>query len=644
MFNFFGDNEELFYEELLKENFDESKVQKYLNKGIDLNKKDEKNRTILFNMVDKRKIDAIKFLIKSGVDLYVEDIYGKNVLNEAIDKNDGLILRVLLENGASVNHRNSSKRTILQDVALEGNYKIFQILMNYKPNFDLKDSYGKTIIFDAVESENVEILREIVNNTDNLNVLDENNQTALFSAVLKDNLDIAKTLILNGININFLDKNGQNVLFNTILKGAGNLEILELLIRKGININIIDNYNNNILDEILYIKNLQEEPLKNIDNKYKLLKKGTDYLSITSLLMENGLEIDKIDENGQNTLMKAVKEENFTNIAFLVSCGANINVEDENAQTLLEKEIMKGYSNYKMIDFLIKHGADIERKNLDNQTIVDILVEIILNQKKYKQNSEILSLIDENEDYERLLKKVLSYKPKIDTRREDGKTLLFDLVLYNDYETLKHIINYGIDLNIKDKNGDTALSFMVEEGLKISEKRLRELFLERLVFFLKFRVNVDIQNNQGRTVYHKAVIADDLEVVEKLLTKKANLSLKDKHGRTALHHTKWKGNYKIARWLIAAGADINQPDNSGFTLLNYAAIFGHLKLVITLIASGVYMYNKNPKNKKVAQFFKQKESNLDILLSSNISDDKMNRAVIEVVENLKNEIDEAIRG
>ena len=131
-------------------------------------------------------------------------------------------------------------------------------------------------------------------------------------------------------------------------------------------------------------------------------------------------------------------------------------------------------------------------------------------------------------------------------------------------------------------------------------------------------------------------------VLEKLLTKKADLSIRDIHGRTALHHTQWHGNYKIARWLIAAGADMNLPDNSGFTLLNYAAIFGHTRLIVALIASGVLMYNRNPKNKKVAQFFKNREKKIEKLLLSNITDDKMQLAFKEVVQNLKKEIDDAL--
>ncbi len=88
---------------------------------------------------------------------------------------------------------------------------------------------------------------------------------------------------------------------------------------------------------------------------------------------------------------------------------------------------------------------------------------------------------------------------------------------------------------------------------------------------------------------------------------------------------------------------MNMPDNSGFTLLNYAAIFGHAKLVVALIASGVLMYNKNPKNRKVAQFFKDRERKLEKLIKNNISDDKMRLALEEVVENLKKEINEVLQ-
>ena len=643
MFGFFKVNEDLFFEELLKDDMDIDKIEKYINKGVNINKKDEKGQTILFSLVAKRKLEALKILIKNGANLTLEDLHRKTVLDEAVDRNDGMMIRFLLDNGFNINHKNNSGRTIFQNVAHMGNNKIFQIFMKYNADFNIKDSHGKTVLFDAVEGGNLDILKDVINNTNNLNILDENHQNALFSAVIKDDISLATELILNGINVNFLDKDGQNVLFNAILQGAKNLPLIELLIKKGINLNIVDNYHKNLIDEILYVFDLQKNPPKELDGKYKIVTEEKEYLPLGFLFLEHGLEIDKIDESGKTILQKAVENKNFTNAEFLLNCGADVNICDEFEKNIVHKEILKGYSNYKMIDFLVSHGANIDARDLDEKGIVDDIIEIIAIIKGFKKpNTFFSNEIKYDEKYDILLKKVLTYRPNIERQRLDGTNILFDMVMYNDFETLKTIINYGINLNIKDKRGYTPLIYMVEEGLKISDKKEKDSFIERLIYFLKYRVNIDAQDNDGRTVIHKAVIANDLVVLEKLLTKKADLSIRDIHGRTALHHTQWHGNYKIARWLIAAGADMNLPDNSGFTLLNYAAIFGHTRLIVALIASGVLMYNRNPKNKKVAQFFKNREKKIEKLLLSNITDDKMQLAFKEVVQNLKKEIDDAL--
>ncbi|WP_121628139.1 ankyrin repeat domain-containing protein [Poseidonibacter antarcticus] len=648
MFRFFKNStNESFQKELFSENIDINKIQEDIDNGIDINSLDENGKTILFSLCAKKKLEAIKILIKNGIDLSIENQYGKTVLGEAVSHGDGVIIRLLLENGFDINHKNSSKRTILQDVALEGNYKVFQILMSYHPNYDDLDSYGRTVLFDAVEGGNVNIVKELVNHMENINVVDENNETPLFKAVLKENTKIAETLILFGMNLDSLDNYKRNVLFNTILQGNKNIDILKLMIKKGININQIDINGDNIIDEILYILDLQRQTVKELlqlEGNYSLIKKDMSYLELTKIIIENGLDINKIDKDGLPILAKEVEKKNYENIVFLINCGADINTKNINGKSILFNEVIKGNSNYKMINFLVKNGADIELRDSEEKTIIDDLAEIILIQKGFKKE-DLEKYPDINEeDYNLLFKKMLTFRPDLTKRRSNGRNILFDVIIYNDFDIIRLLFNYGLDPNIIDKDGNTPLSVLIDNGLKLKDLKQRELFLERLVFLLKFRVNVDIQDINGYTVFHKTVIANDLAVVEKLLTKKADLSLKDNQGRTALHHTQWNGNYKIARWLIAAGADINQADNSGFTLLNYAAILGHIELVVTLIKSGVLMYNKNKKNKKVAKFLKTKEKNLDKLLINDIVDNKMQKALEEVIENTKKEINEAIKG
>ena len=398
MFGFFKVSEDLFYKELLSDDIDINKIQKYIEKGIDINKKDEKGRSILFMLSAKRKIDAIRILIKNNVKINIEDKFGRTVLDEAALRSDGIMLRFFLDNGFDINRKNSSGRTIFQDVALEGNYKIFQVLMNYRPDFNIKDSYGKTVLFDAVEGADINILKDVVNNVDSLNIIDENYQTALFKAVLKENIEIPKLLILNGINVNFLDKDGQTALFNTILQGSKNIPIIELLMKKNINMNIVDNNNKNIMDELLYVHDLQKNTPKELEGKYKLITAEKEYLPLALMFINNGLDIDKIHEDGKTTLQLEIESKNFANVEFLVNCGADLNVTDENDKNIIYKEILKGYSNYQMIDFLVSKGASLEAKDLDEKTIFDDIIEIIAITKGFKKVNPVLAaFIKENE-------------------------------------------------------------------------------------------------------------------------------------------------------------------------------------------------------------------------------------------------------
>ena len=639
------DGIEALHKELVKNYIDEKKIQALIDSGVNINRRDEKGRTLLFELSAKRRIESIKILIKNGIDINAEDNYGKTVLSDAADKIDGMMIRFLLENGASVNHINSSGRTVLQDAALEENDKVFNILMSQNPDLTLTDHYGRTVLFDAVEGGSIEIIREVVNNIDDINIVDNNGQSVLFYSVLKEDDSVTKFLISNGIDVNILDKKNQSALFNAVILGSDNLPTIDLLLKKGVKLNLKDYAGKTILDEILKLLAITKTENMKLEDKYRYVNPERNYLKLTGLLIDNGLAIDRIDSQGQTVLYKEVERENYDTINFLIASGADVNTQDKDGRTVLFDAILKGPSNMEMIDHLISKGADVDHQDFSERTIVDDLAEaVLITQNNKKPSSKRFLDLKENEDYFALLKKILIFKPKINSPKENGKTVLFDIVIQNNIELIKLLVNAGADLNIIDKDKNSPLSYMIDEGLKISHQKDKEQFLERLVFLLKFRIDVNTIDKDGRTVFHKAVMANDLEVVEKLLTKKTNLDIKDKQGRTALHHTQWKGNYKIARLLIAAGANINEADYAGFTILNYAAILGHTKLVVVLILSGVLMYNHSKKSKSVAKFFKEREKNLDTLLDANITDSKMQKAIQEVTENLKDEIKEALEG
>ncbi|MFA7084828.1 MAG: ankyrin repeat domain-containing protein [Arcobacteraceae bacterium] len=632
-----------FIKELHQNIFDEKKALKlFKSKELNINSVDESGKTLLFDLVKKRKTEAIKFVLKQGININTEDNYGKTVLNEAINLDDGIMIRFLLENGADINYINKSKRSIMQDLALEGNVKAFKMLMIRQASLSHVDLYQRTVLFDAIEGGNLEIVKEVIHelSEDELNNIDDYGRNALFYAVLKEDKTIAKWLISYGIDIHIQDINKQNVLFNTMILGASNIEIVEMLIKKGINLEQEDKVGFTLIDEILKLIYLSKHPVDDASSKYRLVNEFRNYLKLCSVLIEKGLPINLPNKEGKSVLYKEVFKKNYENLEFLIKAGADISVTDKDGRTILFDAIFAGMNGIEMINFLIKKGVDVDHRDKEERTVIDDLVEMILIQQNDKTPiHKRFYDIRQSEDYLELLRRLMALKPKINKPKSNGQTLIFELMGYTNIELLNLFIHNDIDINIIDKKGQTPIGVLIEEGMTLTNKNERDDFLIRLNYLLKFRVNINATDDKGRTLLHKAVIADDLEVVEKLvLSKKIELGIKDSLGRTALHHTQWKGNVKIARLLIANGGDINDPDAAGYTLLNYATILGYIKLIELLISYGVLMYNKNKKSKTVTQFFLKNEANLDKLLENDIPDEKMKKSILEVVSNLKNEI------
>lgn len=82
-----------------------------------------------------------------------------------------------------------------------------------------------------------------------------------------------------------------------------------------------------------------------------------------------------------------------------------------------------------------------------------------------------------------------------------------------------------------------------------------------------------------------AALAQSVEVVELLVTKRANVKARDMDGRTPLHGAIVRGARAcdVARLLLSAGADPNAPDNFGYTPVHIAALNEFSACVLLLL-------------------------------------------------------------
>ena len=146
-----------------------------------------------------------------------------------------------------------------------------------------------------------------------------------------------------------------------------------------------------------------------------------------------------------------------------------------------------------------------------------------------------------------------------------------------DIETLNYLLENGINKDVKNKHGETALHLAAGTGRINIMKQL-----------IKFGSNKDVRDNDGWTPLKLAVYTGQTWSVKFLLNAGASMCLvgREDWGYTLLHMASRHGDTEIAMLLIKAGFDVNARDFSGETPVNYATRNGYPGTAKALMNAG----------------------------------------------------------
>lgn len=132
-----------------------------------------------------------------------------------------------------------------------------------------------------------------------------------------------------------------------------------------------------------------------------------------------------------------------------------------------------------------------------------------------------------------------------------------------------------MNLNLRDRNGDTALDYTFRSKNTVLSTQL----MRKLVHLN--RVNLNSQDEKGNTSLHKAVLYKSLDGVREILAYPfLNLNTKNKNLETPLHLSIYTGSELILNeFLTKSGVDINVTDRNKNNILHLSIMLSRNQLI-----------------------------------------------------------------
>ncbi len=250
-----------------------------------------------------------------------------------------------------------------------------------------------------------------------------------------------------------------------------------------------------------------------------------------------GADVNGTGERGFTPLMAAAGRERIEILHLLLACGARIDAADEHGVTALMHAARAGNENCARI--LLDRGVNPDLRDMFDQTAL-----------VYAARSGSTGLM------EILLKR--------ETDEESRNGALYHAASDGRTESVGFLLDRGVSLEARNKEGDTPLMAAARFGQTITVKLLLDCGAE-----------ANARNRHGWTALMLAAGSGSVETLQLLIERGAAVDAKTFYDETALMFAAREGHREAVKKLLKAGAETKSRDRSGKTARDIATSHDH---------------------------------------------------------------------